>query len=374
MTELDRRRFLAAMMAAPASAAARPVQTGAAPVAAAVIGTGNRGAYLLRGILEQPGVRVAALCDIKPDRLDTAATLAARDKPRTYTDYRRLLEQPDVGAVFIATPCDLHVEMAIAALKAGKHVYCEKPVGITPESIRELLRVARQSRSVFQIGQQMRSDARLRKTIEKIHAGAAGKVVMIKAQRHAAEDLDHHGPSADWFFNAARSGDVIVEMSVHNLDVCNWVAAGRPERAAGFGGTLVWVNDPPGRTNMDGYTLSYEYANGIKLSYTQVFFHPRGLPGGGQYCYVYTTEGAVDLMNATFYPRSRDAAPVVLAEPEKTPPHAHVAAFFEAIRSDSRPFADLTVGATAALTAILGREAIYRRKVMTWAELGVQEL
>jgi predicted dehydrogenase len=371
MADLDRRKFLAAMMAAPAAPAA---QTHSEPVAAAVIGTGSRGAYLLRGILEQPGVKVTALCDIKPDRLDAAATLAARDKPRTYTDYRRLLEQPDVGAVFIATPCDLHVEMAIAALKAGKHVYCEKPVGITPESIRELLRVARQSKSVFQIGQQMRSEARLRKTIEKIHSGAAGQVVMIKAQRHAAEDLDHHGPSADWFFNAARSGDVIVEMSVHNLDVCNWVAASRPERAAGFGGTLIWVNDPPGRTNMDGYTVSYEYANGIKLSYTQVFFHPRGLPGGGQYYYVYTTDGAVDLLNATFYPRTRGGAPVVLAEPEQTPPHAHVAAFFEAIRSGSRPFADLNVAATAALTAILGREAMYRRKVMTWAELGVPEL
>lgn len=374
MTQLDRRSFLTTMMAAPAVGAPGAAQSGAEPIGAAVIGTGNRGSYLLRGALEQPGVKVTALCDVKPDRLDSAATLAARDKPRTYTDYRRLLEQPDVGAVFIATPCDLHVEMAIAALKAGKHVYCEKPVGITPESISELLRVARQSKTVFQIGQQLRSDARLWKTIEKIHSGAAGKVVMIKAQRHAAEDLDHHGPSADWFFNAARSGDVIVEMSVHNLDVCNWVAASRPERAAGFGGVLVWVNDPPGRTNMDGYTLSYEYANGIKLSYTQVFFHPRGMPGGGQYCYVYTTDGAVDLMNATFYPRARDAAPVVLAEPEKTPPHAHVAAFFEAIRSGTKPFADLTVAATAALTAILGREAIYRRKVMTWAELGVQEL
>ncbi|MCS6953904.1 MAG: Gfo/Idh/MocA family oxidoreductase [Bryobacteraceae bacterium] len=362
------------MTAASAANLARAAQSSEASIGIGVIGTGNRGAYLLRGAMEQPGVKVAALCDIKPDRLDSAATLAARDKPRTYTDYRRLLEQPDVGAIFIATPCDLHVEMAIAALKAGKHVYCEKPLGITPESIRELLRVARESKAIFQIGQQMRSDARLRKTIEKIHAGALGKVVMIKAQRHASEDLDHHGPSADWFFNAARSGDVIVEMSVHNLDVCNWVAASRPERAAGFGGTLVWVDDPPGRTNMDGYTVSYEYANGIKLSYTQVFFHPRGMPGGGSYYYVYTTEGAVDLTNATFYPRARDAQPVVLAEPEKTPPHAHVAAFFEAIRSGTTPFADLTVGATAALTAILGREAMYRRKVMTWPELGVPDL
>ena len=66
--------------------------------------------------------------------------------------------------------------------------------------------------------------------------------------------------SAEWFFNAKRSGDVIVEMAVHNLDLCNWAVRSRPERAAGFGGNLLWKNDPPGRTQTwIGYTLSYEY-------------------------------------------------------------------------------------------------------------------
>src|SRR6266545_1885150 len=119
------------------------------------IGTGNRGSYLLRTVLEQPNVKVTAICDIKPDRLDKAATAAAKHQPATTTDYRKLLEREDVDAVYIASPCDLHVEMAIAALKAGKHVYCEKPAGITPESVAELVRVARASKTVFQIGQQM---------------------------------------------------------------------------------------------------------------------------------------------------------------------------------------------------------------------------
>lgn len=370
MTTLRRRDF---MMGAAAATLARPGSAAAADDAlgTGMIGTGGRGQYLLRGVIEQPGVKVTAVCDIKADRLDKAATLAARDKPATYSDYRKLLEREDVQAVFIATPCDLHVEMAIAALKAGKHVYCEKPIGITPQSIRELVRVAKASKTVFQVGQQMRSNARLRQTIEKIHQGAAGKVVMIKAQRLAGDDLNHHGSSADWFFNASRSGDVIVEMSVHNLDVCNWAANSRPERAAGFGGTLIWVNDPPGRTNMDGYTLSYEYANGVKMSYIQVFFHPRGLPGGS-YFHVYTTEGAVDLSSSTFYPRARDAKPVVLVEPQETDRETHIAAFYEAIREGKQPFADITVGATGALTAILGREAIYRKTVMSWGDLGVE--
>ena len=128
----NRRSFFIGSMAA---AAPRTVlgQSVGDVIGTGMIGTGNRGSYLLKVVLEQPGAKVAAVCDIKPDRLDRAATTASSDKPATYSDYRKLLERKDVGAVFIATPCDLHVEMAIAALRAGKHVYCEKPIGITPE-------------------------------------------------------------------------------------------------------------------------------------------------------------------------------------------------------------------------------------------------
>lgn len=346
-------------------------------VAAGIIGTGNRGSYLLKATIEQPNVKMIAVCDLKPDRLDRAASIASRDNPKTYSDYRKLLEQKDIDAVFIASPCDLHVEMATAALKAGKHVYCEKPAGINAESIKELIRVVKSSKTVFQIGQQMRSQTRLAKTIEKVHNGAVGKVVMVKAQRHAGDDLAHDGPSADWFFNAKRSGDVIVEMAVHNLDVCNWAINSHPDRASGFGGALVWPNDPPGRTNMDGYTLSYDYANGVKMSFTQVFFHPNGMPGNGQYFYVYGTDGAVDLSNATLYRRVRGSKPEVLVEEEprqegRQARDAHIAAFFESIRTGKKPPAGIVEAATGALTAILGREAIYRKKMMTWSELGVE--
>ncbi len=363
-----RRDFLAA-----AAAANVHGQDAPPPVNTAFIGTGGRGSYLVQSVLKVPGAKVVALCDIKPDRLDKAATLAARDNPATFSDYRRLLERKDVTAVFIASPCDLHVEMAIAALKAGKHVYCEKPAGVTPESIGELVKVVRASSTVFQIGQQMRSMPRFRKLAEKLREGMLGKVIMMKAQRHAGDDLDHNGSSADWFFNARRSGDVIVEMAVHNLDVCNWFIGSRPERAAGFGGALLWANDPPGRTNMDGYTLSYDYANGVKLSFTQVFFHPNGMPNNGQYWHLYGAEGAVDVGTATFYPRARGAKPEILIPREESRPEVdpHISAFYESIRTGAKPPADITIGATGALTAILGREAIYRKRVMTWADLGV---
>lgn len=370
---MDRRKFFQnTAVAALSTMSQRSFGQASEPqIRTAMIGTGNRGGWVLKEIMQQPSVKVTALCDLKAARLDAAATTAARDNPKTYTDYKLLLESKDIDAVFIDTPCDLHVEMAIAALQAGKHVYCEKPLGITPESIARMLKVARASDRVFQVGQQMRSFKFIQETIQKVRDGVAGEIVMVKAQRHASWDLDHSSSSSDWFFDAKRSGDVIVEMAVHNLDLCNWAINSRPEWAAGFGGALIWKNDPPGRTNMDGYTLSYDYANGVKLSFTQNFFHPAGLPTGGQYTNVYGTKGAVSLDTGTFYPLGKGAQPVLLSEPQKESDQPHIAAFYRAIRTGSKPAADITIAATAALTAIMGRDAIYGRKMVTWRDMGV---
>src|SRR5438046_860118 len=137
-------------------------------VSTAVIGTGGRGSYLLRGVLEQPDAKIAALCDIKPDRLDKAATTAARDNPKTYTDWRQIIDRKDIDVVFIATPPHLHSDMAIAALKSGKHVYCEKPIGVTPAQVRAVVEAARGAKTVFTAGQQMRSN--------RLHAEAIRKI------------------------------------------------------------------------------------------------------------------------------------------------------------------------------------------------------
>jgi predicted dehydrogenase len=371
MSPLNRRYFLFGTLAAPLAQTARSQSSD--PVGVGMIGVGNRGSHTMRVAMTVAGVKISALCDIKTDRLDKAASAAARDNPKTYTDYRKLLDDRAVQAVHISTPCDLHVEHAIAALKAGKHVYLEKPAGITPESIGELVRVARASKTVLTVGQQMRSSKRLQEVSARLRDGICGKIVMVKAQRHASDDLAHDGPSADWFFNAKRSGDVIVEMSVHNLDVCNWMIGEHPARAGGFGGALVWPNDPPGRTNMDGYTLSYEYPGGCKLSYTQVFFHARGAPGNGQSCLVLGNKGTVDVDNAVYYPMERGAQAQKLVEPQREQlDNAHIQAFYDAVRSGSANPADITVGASGALTAILGREAIYRKAVLNWTDLGVR--
>lgn len=347
---------------------------GQAPsVTTALIGTGNRGSYLLKGVLEQPDAKVAALCDIKPDRLDKAATTAAKSSPATYSDWRKVIDRKDIDAVFIATPPYLHSEMAIAALKAGKHVYCEKPVGITGAQVRDLVAVAKSSKTVFVPGQQLRSVKMYQEAIQKIHEGVIGEVIMVKAQRHATADIAHDGSSGDWYFDVSKSGGYLIEQSVHNLDLCNWVIGAHPTRAAGFGATLLYKNDPPGRTIYDCGSITYDYPRGVKMSFTQNVFHPRNLPSGGQYIYVYGTKGAVDLFTTpTMYPLQNGGQPAVLAPKQKEDPNAHIRAFYDAIRTGSKPPADIVIGATAALTALLGHEAMSKEKVVNWSEYRVE--
>ncbi|MCP5117977.1 MAG: hypothetical protein GY953_44745, partial [bacterium] len=108
--------------------------------------------------------------------------------------------------------------------------------------------------------------------------------------------------------------------------------------------------------------------------YTQVFFHPRDLPGGGQYTNVYGKKGAVDLDASSYHPMESAPGnrPRTLVEPVERDRDVHIRAFYEAIRTGTKPKAGIVEGASAALTAILGREAIYQKKVMEWSDFGVE--
>lgn len=365
---VKRRHFLMGTAAAAHSVFA---QDAAERVPTAMIGIGIRGSYALKGVLEQSNSKVVALCDTNAGRLDAAATAAARDNPKTYTDWRRIVDSKDIGAVYIATPPHLHAEMAAAVLQSGKHVYCEKPIGVTPEQVREVVKAARSSNKVFITGQQLRSHKQLTEAIGKIHGKAIGEVIMVKAQRHASAETDYKGSSGDWYFDVNKSGGYLIEQSVHNLDACNWAIGQRPLRASGFGATLLYKDTPPGRTIFDCGVLAFDYPGGVKMSFTQNVFHPSGMPNGNQYIYVYGTKGAVDLLYSTnMYPLDKGEMKP-LAQKTEEPPHAHITAFYDCITKNAKNPADITVGATAALTAILGHQAMVKQKVVEWSDLGV---
>src|SRR5688500_10108818 len=177
--KIDRRKLLLA-----AAAAASPLPGQEQEIRTAHIGVGVRGGSLLKEAVSQQRIKISAICDIDGQTRDKALTLAARDNPKSLTEWRAVLDLKDVDAVFIGTPCDMHAEMAAACLEAGKYVYCEKPLGITPESIDRVLKAARRSKTFLQIGQQLRYFPSMREAIRQIHDGIAGKTYIIKAHRH----------------------------------------------------------------------------------------------------------------------------------------------------------------------------------------------
>jgi myo-inositol 2-dehydrogenase / D-chiro-inositol 1-dehydrogenase len=366
----SRRQFFVSSVTAAAAAA----QTAAPEIRTAMVGVGVRGTSLLRQTLALANVRVEAICDTDAGARDRAQGLAKRDNPRSFTDYRQVLDLGNIDAVYIATPCDLHAEMAAAALSAGKYVYCEKPLGITPEQVDLVLKAAAKSSAFLQVGQQLRYRTAFREVIRRIHEDRVlGETFVIKAQRHGTPSPGPRNRPA-WYEDVRRSCDLIVENSVHNIDVCNWVANSRPASAYGHGKRYFPKPIPAGTLMMDGYSVEYIYENGVHLDYSQLGMHPRGLKKlpNGQWYLVFGETGTVDVAEGMFYPMQESGEPRDLLTPStRISDDPAVPEFIACIREKRKPFGDVKVGAMAALTAILGREAIYKGRSVSWNELGV---
>lgn len=353
-----------------ASAAAAASRLGAAPetLIAGSIGVGGRGTRLLTTAIEIPGVKFTHLCDIKPENLDKALSVAVRDKPKGVKDYRRLLDVKEIDAVFIATPCHLHREMIIAALEAGKSVYCEKPMAITPADNRAIVEAANKAKGKLQIGFQGRFSPRKREMLRRIHAGQIGKLLFIRGQYYTPRDLPRHQA---WKFKRDEFGDMIVEQAVHQFDLYNWLFQGHPLKACGMGGANLYVNEPPGRTIMDHYTVSYEYPGEAHLSFSHIYYAVTDLRGTGEV--IFGSTGALDMTSGRFYDREKDAVShtVDIEEGRMESTRLAIESFFEAIREDKEPFTNAEVGRLGALAAIMGLRAMVEGRTVEWKEVDV---
>jgi predicted dehydrogenase len=158
-----------------------------------MIGIGSRGGLLMDNLLQTPGVEVAAVCDVYPAHLQRALA-ATGGKAKAYGDYRALLDQPDIDAVVIATPLYLHAPMSLAALSAGKSVFCEKSLALTIDECKAVARAASASPHVFQIGHQRLFDLRFLTALDHMRAGALGPITQIRAYWH--RNLSWRRPSS----------------------------------------------------------------------------------------------------------------------------------------------------------------------------------
>ena len=154
-----------------------------------VIGTGLMGSGHVRRLARDPTLELLAVCDVDQSRreaaLQTAQSIRAQRAPgqasscTAYNDYREVLARPDIDAVVIATPDHWHALMSIDAAKAGKDVYCEKPISMTLDEGRRVADVVRRHARVFQTGTQYRSIPAIRRVCQFVRQGGLGKIKSV---------------------------------------------------------------------------------------------------------------------------------------------------------------------------------------------------
>ncbi len=183
-SSLTRRQVLklgAAAVAAPMIVSSRVFGENAPSerVNLAVIGTGGKGTGGMKNFMNLTQAQVVALCDPNRNNLQAAAKTAKLAEDRCYGDFRELLACKDVDAVLVATPDHWHVPISIAAVEAGKDVYCEKPLSNTVAEGRALVNAVHKHKRIFQHGTQLRSQIYTRRVCELVRNGYLGNVTKV---------------------------------------------------------------------------------------------------------------------------------------------------------------------------------------------------
>ena len=362
-----------------------------------LIGCGGRGKGAATQALKTKSgpVTLTAVADVFEDRMtDSIAQIKEeyKDEPEKvriddakkfvgFDAYKGVLES-DVDLVILATPPGfrpLHFEQAI---RADKHVFMEKPVGVDGPGIRRVLEasaIAKDKNLLVQVGLQRRHEPAYIETIKQLQEGAIGDINLFRCYWNSGgvwdrprqdDDTELKYQMRNWYYFNWLCGDHINEQHIHNIDVCNWVMNGFPVKAQGQGGREVRDGDNFGQI-FDHHTVEFTYENGTKMfsqcrhiknTWGSVSEHAHGSEG---YCNI----GAGKIF---------DAKGELKWEFGKGGRGGHQQEHHDL-------FADLNgralsfpnegeYGAKSTLTAILGRMATYTGKEITWDQALNSEL
>jgi predicted dehydrogenase len=269
----------------------------------AVIGVRGRGKDHISGFLKTPGVQVAAICDADLAMCPAAVqmvTKAGQAEPKVVQDLRRIMDDPSIDAVSIATPNHWHSLAAIWAMQAGKDVYVEKPVSHNVREGRVMVDTARKYKRICQAGTQCRSMQGSKDAIAYVHSGKIGKVTIARGLCYKPRNSTGKMPagmlpgSVDWSlwlgpapmreFHQNRfhynwhwqwdfgNGD-LGNQGIHQVDVARWGLgqSGFPKSVVGLGGRLGYEDD--GETP-NTHVAVFDYGD------SQLIFETRGLKTG----------------------------------------------------------------------------------------------
>jgi predicted dehydrogenase len=231
--------------AARAAEAEAPKKPASPPVKCGLIGCGAWGRDVLATLARLPNAPVTALCDTYEPYLRRAKGSAPQAE--SFSDYKALLASREVQAVIVATPTHQHKEIVLAALQAGKHVYCEAPLAHTVEDARAIALAAKAAGRVnFQSGLQTRSDPQRHFLLAFVRSGALGNPVKVRGQWHKKQSWRRTSPSAE------------------QVDGGSWFLNRQPVAVTGFGGLMQWKDN---RDVPDAVQAVFEYPGGVTLNY-----------------------------------------------------------------------------------------------------------
>lgn len=294
------------------------------------VGVGGRGYYLMERMYvgSKERVEVGAVCDTYQGNLargkDRVQTMGG-NTPKTFVDYKDLLADPSIDVVFIATPEHLHHEMALAALRAKKHVYLEKPIAHTIEEGAEIVALAEKSGKVVQVGTQNRSNSLYIKAKEMVQKGMIGEIHYVRAfwYRNSTEDnpswryaipADTNEQNTDWkkFLGKAKmrpfdkqryfqwrlysdySSGISTDLLVHQTDITNFVCGKtEPSSCMASGGIYRWTAANDDREVADCLSAIYEYPGKFHINYS-CYFGNENFGYGEQFM---GNEGTLEVLN-----------------------------------------------------------------------------
>ena len=235
----------------------------------AVIGLGSWGREVLNTLARIPQAEIAAVCDTYAASVRRAATIAPGAKQTE--DFKTILADKDIKAVVIATPTHQHKAIALAAIAADKHVYCEAPLAGSVEDARAIALAAKGAKHlVFQTGLQMRSDTQRQFLLPFIRSGAIGQNVMARAQWHRKQSWRATSPKPErekelnWRLAKETSLGLVGELGVHPIDQATWYLNSQPKAVYGTGSVSFWKD---GRDVPDTVQAVVEFASGVNMVY-----------------------------------------------------------------------------------------------------------
>lgn len=275
---MKRRQFISSAMAG-ATLAAMPdlVSAKADPFKGEMlrtghIGTGRQGQKHIRLSSGLPGYEIRTLCDVLPFHLDEAKALVGPDT-QAVSDYRYMLDDPDIDAVIIATPFHLHAQPMLDALDAGKHVYCEKTLVKGHDQIAQVSKAVANTDRIIQAGYQHRYSDHLQEVAGLIEDGHIGAISKVECQWNRDGNWRRPVPSPEyerainWRMYREYSGGLTAELSSHQMDILEWMMKSRPRQVMGVGGIDYWKD---GRETRDNINLLVTYENDVTVSYTSL--------------------------------------------------------------------------------------------------------